>query len=167
MKRPLVATAVAVTLVAQTNVGAQKPEPSIIGTWRLVAIEGIGRGTARDDRPSGIITYDNTGHMAVQIAYQAARRNPGSESTDNDKAQLFETYGAYFGTYEVDARRGMVRHHIEGSLSPSDVGMNFVRYYEIRGNQVTYYVAENGRGGLYPRKEDTVRRVVWERLSPK
>jgi len=45
--------------------------------------------------------------------------------------------------------------------------MNFVRYYEIRGNQVTYYVAENGRGGLYPRKEDTVRKVVWERLSPK
>src|SRR5678815_5317266 len=129
MKKVFVTTVVAVTLFAKTNIDAQKPEPSIVGTWKLVAIEGMGRGTARGDRPYGIITYDDTGHMAVQIAYQSARQGRASGSTDNEKAELFETYGAYFGTYEVDARRGLVRHHIEGSLVPSDVGMNFVRYY--------------------------------------
>jgi lipocalin-like protein len=157
--------AVACAILATSSTHAQNG--SIVGTSRLVAIEGVGRGTAPDDHPYGIITYDNTGHMAVQMAYRSARPVSAAGGTEKEKADLLDTYGAYFGTYEVDTTRGVVTHHIEGSLAPRDVGMNLVRYYEMRGNQVLYFVAEDGRGGVYPTKEATVRRIIWERINAK
>ncbi len=153
--------------VPSYGIAADDGGASIVGTWRLVAIEGTGRGTRPNDHPFGVITYDDTGHMAVQMAYESSRRPLVGSGTDRDKAAAYDTYGAYFGTYSVDAVRGTVTHRIDGSLNAADVGTTLVRFFELRGNRVTYFVAEDGRGGLYPSKEATVRRVIWERVAPR
>src|SRR5262249_50010871 len=41
-----------------------------VGTWRLVSITGTDREGAH---PKGLIYYDNTGHMAAQIAPDRVR----------------------------------------------------------------------------------------------
>src|ERR1041385_6403903 len=125
---------------------------ALIGTWRLIAIEGIGRGSNPGDQPFGIVTYDSTGHMAVQMAYRS-RRPPfaagADHATEHEKAAAYDSYGAYFGTYMVDALRGTITHHIEGSLNPAEVGTELVRFFVLRGDKVIYYVAEDGQGGRY------------------
>jgi len=35
----------------------------------------------------------------------------------DEKLALFDAYVAYFGTYSVDAARGVVIHHVEADLS--------------------------------------------------
>jgi hypothetical protein len=142
----------------------------LVGTWRLIAIEGTGRGTAPGDHPKGIIIYDNTGHMAYQGIYTVNRpafaKGPNA-GTMEEKVAAYDTYDAYFGTYTVDAKAGTVTHHVEGALPPGQIGTNKVRYFEFQGNRAIYYIAEDGKGGLYPRKEDAIRRLIWERVEPK
>ena len=149
---------------------ADSGSSAIVGTWRLVAIEGVGRGSTPGDQPFGIVTYDTTGHVAVQMAYRS-RRPPfaagADHATDPEKAAAYDSYGAYFGTYTVDALRGTITHHIEGSLNPNDVGTELVRFFELRGDTVIYYVAEDGRGARYQTKGGTVRRIVWQRVEPR
>ena len=38
---------------------------------------------------------------------------------------------AYFGTYTVDAGKGTVTHHVEGSLRPDYTGTDQVRPFRI------------------------------------
>ncbi len=168
----LVASLLSLSMIptaAQQRVATANPASSLVGTWRLVAIEGTGRGTATNDHPMGIITYDSTGHMAAQMIYTSDRPKFASgqnSGTKEEKAAAYDTYGAYWGTYTVDQKAGTVRHHIEGSLTPGDIGNINVRYFEFQGNRIIYYVAEDGKGGLYARKEDATRRLIWERVEP-
>jgi Lipocalin-like domain len=163
----LLLAAVAPVARAQSN-----PDAAIqnfIGTWRLVAIEGSGRGTAPGDRPSGVITYDRTGHVAVQISYKPKRpafaHGPGA-GTAEEKAAAFDSYAAYYGTFTVDPAAGLVIHHLENSLDPNNVGKDNVRYYELEGNRITLSIADDGKGGRLARK-DTTRHLIWERLEPR
>ena len=70
-------------------------------------------------------------------------------------------YDAYFGTYEVDAARHTVTHHLLAALSPGDVGRTLTRRFFLRGD--TLIIAFDTR-----RVDGTpvTRRVVWRRVAP-
>src|SRR5262245_11605065 len=86
--------------------------PSVVGTWRLVSFEDKPpSGPAVlpfGPDPKGLLIYDATGHMSLQIM-----KNPGptvasgkeTQITPDEKLQLFDSYVAYFGTYRVDAAK--------------------------------------------------------------
>lgn len=160
----LAASTPAVTAQSDPGLAAQK----FIGAWRLVGIEGVGRGTGAGDRPTGIIVYDRTGHVAVQITYKPNRpafaRGLGA-GTAEEKAAAFDSYAAYYGTFTVDPAAGLVIHHLEGSLDPNNVGKDNVRYYELEGNRMTLDIADDSKGRRLSRK-DTVRHLIWERIEP-
>jgi hypothetical protein len=148
----------------------QAAASSLVGTWRLIAIEGTGRGSAPGDHPKAIIIYGNDGRVAYQDVYTVNRpafAKGLDAGTVEEKAAAFDTYGAYFGTYIFDAKAGTVTHHLERALVPGQIGVNYVRFVEVQGNRAVYYVAEDGKGGLYRRKEDATRRLIWERVEPK
>src|SRR5437016_4390665 len=123
------ATLLAVSLSALVPAGrAQSPADAqrFVGTWRLVSIEGVSCDVSfREDGPSGVIMYDDTGHMAVQFSRRAKRAafaRGTNAGTVEEKAATFNSYAAYYGTFTVDSAARIVTHHLEGSVNPSDVG---------------------------------------------
>ena len=82
------------------------------------------------------------------------------ESSDRDRLAAAAGYVAYYGRYEIDASKGIVKHHVEGSTNTSWVGTDLVRYYELSpdANRLTLSI-KNAEGRV-------TGTLTWERLKP-
>jgi len=116
----------------------------LVGSWRFESYED------RDDRgtvvrpygaaPAGLLIYDATGHMAVQIM-----KTPPPDVVSDDwdkftapeKVALWDGYVAYFGRYEVDVARGVVIHLPEADLSRLYIGRREQRHFALDGDRLT------------------------------
>jgi Lipocalin-like domain len=144
----------------------------LVGAWRLVSVE-----TTRPNgevifpfygrHPEGLLIYDRSGWMSVQIVSDPKPNAPLSGSregflaaTPAEKATAVDGYYAYFGTWTVDPSRLMVTHHIHESLYPGERGEIGVRQLSLEGNRLTLVASAHEMG------EDHRRRLVWERVSP-
>ncbi len=108
-----------------------------IGAWKLVSIEGNLPGRVFVcDRPTGLILYDPSGHMCVNIVLKADRKPfaPFTKgvlaATTEERAAAFESYAAYFGTYAVDSKSGTITHHLENNLIPGRQSADNLRWFE-------------------------------------
>ncbi len=140
-----------------------------VGTWRLISIEDPRPDVEIPDiNPTGYIMYDSTGHMAVQITRRSDRPRFASDNPAKGRPEeiraAFLGYRAYYGTYEVHEKEGIVIHHLEGCLFPNRVGVDNIRYYEFSGDRLTLYVARIADGKILP-KSPSVRRLVWDRVK--
>ena len=88
----------------------------IVGAWQLVhAIEIHSDGSKAypfGEDAVGYIHYSDTGVMAVQISRE-------SRGEIEDLAHLKHNYLAYFGRYEIDTEKEVVRQFVEGQLVPA------------------------------------------------
>jgi len=173
--RPLVVSFCACGLAALASVRTETqttPRPSaadrLIGTWQLVSYESSDTESQRyrGPNPVGLIYYDRTGHMAVQISPDRMRRRftgpqagvfTGPQPTPDEALDAIAGYAAYFGTYTVDERAQTVTHKRVGNINPGGVG-DFVRRYEF---------LTNDRLALVPQDRTDLRavRLTWERLK--
>jgi hypothetical protein len=173
--RPLVvsccAGALAALAVARTQTQtapAATAASRLIGTWSLVSYESSDTESKqfRGPKPIGLIYYDRTGHMAVQIAPDRQRKRftgpqagvfTGPSPRPDEAIDAISGYAAYFGTYTVDERAQTVTHKRIGNINPGGVG-DFVRRYE-------FLTAD--RLALVPRERTDLRavRLTWERLK--
>lgn len=143
----------------------------LIGTWRLLSREtttssgeqvvdpGLG------GRPIGYLIYDHTRHVAVQLMREnrsaSEMENCGSRLTKGgNNVSIFCGYDAYFGTYTLDETGGAVTHHLEGALSPDDVGKDVRRSFVVTDDRLTITFSTTSPAGL-PVK----RTLVWERVK--
>jgi hypothetical protein len=69
-------------------------------------------------------------------------------------------YYAYFGTYDVDLRAQTVTHHIKASLRSHEVGTDYVRPFELSGNQLLLRYPVTADDG-----ETRTRIIVWRRAE--
>jgi hypothetical protein len=123
------------------------------GTWRHVISTVDGKPVAgRGPHPKGLIYYDPSGHMSVQVAPDIERRRAGSEPTPEEAKAALAGYIAYFGTYSIDEQACTVTHHRLASVQPGDVA-DLVRGYEFKGDR------------LILRPLGTTHEVVWERIT--
>jgi Lipocalin-like domain len=123
------------------------------GAWRYVGATVDGK--PRPDRglnPKGIIQYDPSGHMSVQVAPDVARGKAGVQSTPEEAKAALDGYIAYFGTYSIDEAAQTVTHHRQASVQPGDVA-DLVRGYEFTGDR------------LILRPLGTANEVIWERIK--
>ncbi|MGB0035330.1 MAG: lipocalin-like domain-containing protein [Candidatus Acidiferrales bacterium] len=139
-----------------------KSENPLLGTWRLMSIEGVVPKAAvfsMGAKPRGILMYDTNGLMAAQIMRDPRPEFPtGYESaTPEEIKDAFEGYYCYFGTYEVDIENKMVTHRLEGCLRPKEVGREFVRAFKLSGDTLVLTPVRNGK------KVQT--RLIWERAK--
>ena len=135
------------TFASRTVATAQAPRQSpsaaarLIGTWTLVKYESntAENREGRGDNPIGLIYYDRTGHMAVQIAPDRMRRRfsgpasglfSGPRPTPEEALDAISGYAAYFGTYTVDEAAQTVTHKRVANINPGGLG-DFVRRYEF------------------------------------
>ncbi|HWZ30973.1 MAG TPA: lipocalin-like domain-containing protein [Bryobacteraceae bacterium] len=160
---PFIALFVSAAFAADNAADLQK---KFVGSWKLISIEGPNRNNTA--KPFGMITYDTVGHMSVHIVRgdRPAFPNGRAKATDKEKAAAFDTYTAYYGTYTFEPENGIVIHHLEGSITPGQIGQDNIRYFELQGNRLTLSVANDGKGGRMARK-DTTAHLTWERIAAK
>ncbi|MGA9820275.1 MAG: lipocalin-like domain-containing protein [Desulfobaccales bacterium] len=103
----------------------------IVGAWRLVHSVIIDADGKKEypfgEDASGYIYYSDTGIMAVQIS----RKSRGEVQDLSDFKQM---YLAYFGRYEIDPERQVVRHLLEGQLFPGNHPAVLERKYRFEGD---------------------------------
>ena len=125
----------------------------IVGTWRLVhSIHTNSDGKTEypyGEDAIGYIHYSDTGIMAVQISRK-------SRGKIEDLARLQRDYLAYFGRYEVDTEKQVVRHFVEGQLFPGDHPEVLERQYRFEGDLMS----------LKP-TDGTHREILWQRVGSK
>jgi hypothetical protein len=78
----------------------------------------------------------------------------------NDTAQTILGYDAYFGTYTVNAKDGVVTHHLDSALFPGDIGKDIKREFKISGDTLTIKFHTTLRDGT-----PVVRTLVWTRMK--
>ena len=139
-----------------------------IGAWRLVSVEGTDPTVHSEyDHPTGLIIYDQSGWMGVQIAVKGARKPFANivSGTVEEKAAAFDNYLAYYGTYTLDATAGTVTHHLENHSYPGVKGVNSVRWFQFQGNdRLVLIPVEDGKGGVIARS-DAHYKLFWERIK--
>jgi hypothetical protein len=140
-----------------------------IGTWKLVTSEfrtSDGKVTyPLGEKAVGILIYDGGGRMAAQLM-RPDRPNFVSGDmrggTPEEIRTAAEGYVAYFGTYEVDDKKGTVVHHVEASLFPNWLGQDQVRFFEYSAdaNVLTLKTLPILSGG-----QEITGVLVWKRLA--
>jgi Lipocalin-like domain len=122
----------------------------ILGTWRLVHSISISPDGQTEypfgSDAIGYIYYSETGVMAVQISRRD--RKPVT-----DPSNLVHEYLAYFGHYEIDPEREVVRHIVEGELFPGVHSETLERRYRFEGDLMS----------LKP-VDGTNREILWQRV---
>ena len=113
------------------------------GAWRYVGTTYDGKWREdRGDNPPGIIIYDPSGHMAVQMVPVKEKRATAPISQ----------FLAYFGTYTIDEDASTVTHHREGDIR-SDAPIDAVRQYRFEGDRLI----------LSP--VGSTQDIIWERIK--
>jgi hypothetical protein len=141
-------------------------QKQFVGSWKLISIEGpaTGNGQASTGKPSGIIMFDNTGHMAVQLVRgDRPAFAEGANGTAQERTQAYASYTAYYGRYTFEPANHVVIYHLESSLNPGQVGQAYIRFFEFKGNRLTLSVADDGRGGRRAFK-DTTQHFICEKI---
>jgi hypothetical protein len=159
----------------------------LVGAWQLVGIELSGPDGQLVDpfyqaNSVGMIIYDASGRMSVQIAapkrpaskmpgtrmsgprqpgalQPGARLSDGGRDEQAQKAAAFDTYYAYFGTWEYDAATSLVTHHVETSLMPIEDGLSYTQEVALEGDRLVFTVRETSGG------KSLIHRKVWKRIS--
>jgi len=145
----------------------------LIGAWRLVSIQMVGPNGPMNDPfynadPTGILIYDPSGWMSVQIAGKprpsmeapASRpERPHTAESAQLEAAVLDTYYAYFATWDFDEATSTVTHHIKTSLIPGEDGMSYSQTVTLDGGNLIFTVRREAPGGA------TVQRKVWKRIS--
>jgi hypothetical protein len=143
---------------------------SLIGAWKLLKIEYSGPSGPMPDptfwaNSQGLIVYDRSGWMSVQIfapnrpTIANTVRTSGVFGDDSSaRAAAFDTYYAYFGTWEFNAATCIVTHHLKSSLLPYETGSDYKRNVTFDGKylKLTVHQQQNEQ----PRE----RVLTWERV---
>ncbi|MGO9935999.1 MAG: lipocalin-like domain-containing protein [Steroidobacteraceae bacterium] len=152
---------------------ASQTNQPLVGAWRLVSIDYAGPNGALADpvfgpNPQGVIIYDQSGWMSVQI-FTANRpvmtrpqtRTSGVVTADEAKvaAAAFNTYYAYFGTWEFNPDTSVVTHHLKSSLLPYEAGLDYRPEVAFDGAHLKLIARSQERG------EERRRTLLWTRIS--
>lgn len=143
---------------------------SFVGAWRLVSVETL-RPNGEviypyyGKHPQGLLIYDGSGWMSVQIVSDPKPDVPTASSREaflaasaTEKVAAVDAYYAYYGTWTINPSASTVTHHIQQSLYPAERGEDGVRGFVLEGNRLTLTAKAHEMG------EDHQRRLVWERV---
>ena len=145
------------------------------GVWALLSLEdhqpdgqvvySWGKGV------SGTIVYTLTGRMFVQIlgdphpgfsagnVFSPDGRTLLPIAKDDEIRNAYAGYYAYFGTYLIDEARHVVTHHVESSLRPHEIGLNFERPYDLTEDRLVLRYSPSKEAGA------NTRIVTWRRAE--
>lgn len=134
-----------------------------IGVWLLVKVERKTKDKLLSpfgDNPEGLLIYSE-GYMSAQLGIA---NRPAFDSEDfrngspDEIAIAFNSYIAYYGTYNVDEAEKIVYHKVLQSLYPNWVGTKQKRYFEFSSK----YLSLSALDPDYATTGSTTT-LIWER----
>ena len=139
MKPPLLASLLLLAGAALPAPPDDEVAKKFIGAWRLVSTEqrladGSTRPGAYGPKGVGYILYTGT-HMCA-LLMNPDRPRTSTPPTDQEVRSAYTGMAAYCGAYEVDAKQGLVIHHVELDKSPNAVGTLRKRSFTFSGNRL-------------------------------
>jgi Lipocalin-like domain len=161
------------TLSERSGAAQHLTRQELIGVWRLIRIDSAGPSGAIVDPfyqadSTGIIIYESSGWMSVHIvaphrvAWEVPASRVPSGGTARDaplKAAAFDTYYAYFGTWDLDEPASVVTHHVKSSLIPAETGVNYAQAITLESGRLVFTTRSGDKG------REIIRRKVWERMA--
>jgi hypothetical protein len=140
---------------------------SVVGTWNLISAKAQ---NPNDDvmplygeDPSGMLMYDAKGYMfAVFMRPVRSRFVSGDPlgGTSEEIKEAFEGFDAYCGTYEVNAEKRTVTHHVKDSRFPNWEGTDQLRYFEFSGTRLILKTAPIPALGT-----EWIVSLIWEQMA--
>lgn len=124
---------------------------NLVGVWELVSLQDHRpNGDVLDwmgKNPTGLLIYSPNGRMTIQIMRDprptAAVAMWSSDGHDllasapaNEIRDAYSGYYAYFGTWDADEGAHTVTHHVRASLRSGEVESDYIRPYELSGEQL-------------------------------
>jgi hypothetical protein len=116
---------------------------AILGIWKLKSREDVDATEqihidpflGRD--PLGILCFAPS-HFAAQFMKRDRFRqeNVSQPVQAKNNTVAVNGYDAYFGTYSIDEIAGTLTTHLEGSISPANVGGTYVRDVRVVDNEL-------------------------------
>ena len=148
---------------------------NLSGAWELVSLQDHRpNGNVLDwmgKNPTGLLIYSPNGRMTIQImrdprpiAAAPMFSSDGHTLLPNASADeirdSYSGYYAYFGTWDVDERAHTVTHHVRASLRSAEVDSDYVRPYELSGEQLLLRYPVSAPDG-----EKRTRVLIWRRVE--
>lgn len=140
---------------------------SLVGAWKLVTFEF--RKADGDviypfgAEARGTIIYTASGRYSAQLMRKGRPRLKSGDQMKGTVEEVQESFKgciSYFGTYEVDHERGMIVHHVEGSLFSNMETTAQKRYFELSKDGLQLKTPPMRLNG-----EKTVGILQWERIG--
>lgn len=134
------------------------------GMWKLISYRNEGEdGTVNypfGQNPKGMIYYDRTGHMGVNIMPEGRTKFKSGDMFNATESEMKDAirYIGYSGKFEI--RGNSVIHKIEVSLFPNWEGRDQERFYSLEGNRLTLSTKPMKFEG-----KQVISRLVWERIE--
>jgi hypothetical protein len=145
---------------------ADSIKDKLVGTWTLVSwVYRSAAGIEVDyfgKNATGILMYDAFGNMNAQLM-RANRAlfssNDIHGGTPVETKAAFDSYIAYFGTYE-ETKPGEIVHKVRGSLFPNWFENRQIRYATLDGDQLTLSTPP-----VLAQGEDIAFHISWRRVK--
>jgi len=138
----------------------------IRGVWKLKSREDVDdTGQIQIDPflgrdPLGILCFGPS-HFAAQFM----KRDRSGEENEPQRLQAKNNtvgvngYDAYFGTYSIDEVAGTLTTHLEGSISPANIGSTYVRDVRVVDNELIIQLHTTAVDGTAITRTNTFSRI--------
>jgi Lipocalin-like domain len=139
---------------------------AILGIWKLKSREDVdSAGRIHIDPllgpdPLGILCFAPN-HFAAQFMKRDRfyQENVPQPAQAKNNTVAVDGYDAYFGTYSIDENAGTLSTHLEGSISPANVGKTFVRDVRVVGNDLIVQLNTTAVDGTAVTRTNTFSRI--------
>ncbi len=144
-----------------------KKSADLNGTWRLVSFE-LKFSEKETLYPfgkevKGLLIYTGGGYMSGKLMPSGRSRFVSPDPLKGTPAEIkaaFESFIGYYGRYEIDSEKNIVRHYVEGSMFPNWEDRIQERFFELHGNLLTLSTPPLSYG-----EENAVGVLTWERIE--
>ena len=148
---------------------------NLLGVWELLSLQDHRpNGDVLDwmgKKPSGMLIYSPEGRMTIQIMrdprptaaaplFSSDGHTLLANASANEIRDAYSGYYAYFGTWDADERAHTVTHHVRASLRSAEVASDYIRPYELSGEQLLLRYPVSAPGG-----ERRTRVLTWRRAE--
>jgi Lipocalin-like domain len=140
---------------------------SFVGVWKLISCDAIRKNGSvlpiYGKNPVGRLYYDAAGNMSVHMMKSGRTSfvdQTKFRATHSEMRAAYESYEAYFSTYQVDEENQVINHTVLGGLFPNWTGTIQSRYYKFEDGRLTLSTDPIGCVS----KEKTIVTLVWERF---
>jgi hypothetical protein len=139
---------------------------TILGIWKLKSREDVDdRGQIHIDPflgrdPPGILCFAPS-HFAAQFMKRdrSHQENVAQAVQAKNNTVAVNGYDAYFGTYRIDEMAGTLTTHLEGSISPANVGNVYVRNVRVVADELIIQLSTAAVDGTAVTRTNTFSRI--------